>query len=110
LKKQLVIACKPLTRQPRRKVRRSQSDILSHYKQKKANNVYLEVLNKDPHLFLPFILAISPSACRTFNASKLCQRLKQEHPIQLQNNAKIVLNNIANKNSIIRSPYYKKLI
>ncbi|ORX97638.1 hypothetical protein BCR34DRAFT_496692, partial [Clohesyomyces aquaticus] len=65
----------------RRKVRCLWLDILLYYKQKKANNVYLEVLNKDPYLFLPFILAISPSACRTFNASKLCQRLKQEHSI-----------------------------
>jgi hypothetical protein len=110
LEKRLVIACKPLTRQPRGKVRRSRSDILSHHKQKKANNVYLEVLDEDPHLFLPFILAISPSACGTFDASELCQRLKQEHPIQLRNDAKIVLDDIANENGIIGSPHYKKLI
>lgn len=110
LEERLVISCKPLGRQQRRKVRRTQQEIRSHYKQRKAQKVYLEVLDEDPHVFLPFILAISPKACESFDISGFCQCHKKCKRIYLSNDAKTIFEDIAKRQKLDQSPHYKRLI
>ncbi|KAI1370203.1 hypothetical protein F4677DRAFT_439044 [Hypoxylon crocopeplum] len=56
LEERLVIACKSRNRQLRGIERRSRREIRYRYKQNKAQKVYLNVLDENPHLFLPFLL------------------------------------------------------
>ncbi|KAF2185279.1 hypothetical protein K469DRAFT_665560 [Zopfia rhizophila CBS 207.26] len=110
LEERLAIACKPLTRQPREKVPRARRDVRSYHKRKKAQSVYLGVLDEAPHVFLPFILAISPKACECFDSSDFCQDHKKQNRIPLSSEAKSILEEIAEKHEISQSPHYKRLI
>lgn len=106
LEERLVIACKPVVRQ-RRMEGRPRRDIRSHFRQKKAHQVYLNVLDKDPGAFLPFLLGISPKVCETFDISSFNV---QKSSIHLGDDAKLLLEDIAKRREINQSPHYKRLI
>lgn len=72
----LVITCQDFShRQPRSdKGPQSSIESKSRYFQKKANSVYLRILEYDPHIFIPFVLAFPPRACEKFDVSTFCQK------------------------------------
>lgn len=110
LEERLVILCKPLNRQPRRKVPRAIRDNRLHHNQKKAQNVYLQILEEAPGVFLPFLIAISPRACEELDLSTFLQNYKEQEQIQLRNDAEEIFEKTANTHGINESSHYKKLI
>ncbi|KAI1086239.1 hypothetical protein F5B19DRAFT_175528 [Rostrohypoxylon terebratum] len=109
LEQRLVIACKSQNRQLRGVEPRPRREIRSRYKQNKAQKVYLNVLAKNPHLFLPFLLVISPKACATIDTSSFLQNCNTTS-ICLLDITKDTLERIAQKNDITESPYFKNII
>ncbi|OJD26989.1 hypothetical protein ACJ73_01623 [Blastomyces percursus] len=74
-----------------------------------AQKIYLDILHEDPNIFLPFILTISETACRSFNVSRFCQQHKKEDRIRLNVKAKNILESIATRHNIRLEPNYKIL-
>jgi hypothetical protein len=111
LEDRLIIACKDLGRQPRAQNPRERKQILANSRENKAHRVYLEVLDENCHAFLPFVLAISPRACVSFNLGEFL-RYQTGHLCRLDLNieAKGLLDEIARKRGLIQSPHYEKLI
>jgi hypothetical protein len=111
LEDRLVIACKNPGRQPRAKVPRERKQILANSRENKCHRVYLEVLDENCHAFLPFILAISPRACVSFNLGEFL-RYQADHrcKLDLSIEAKGLLDEIARRRGLIQSPHFEKLI
>jgi hypothetical protein len=63
LEERLTISFKELGRQPRTEVRRETKQILANSRKNKAHRIYLQVLEEDCRVFIPFLLAVSPGAC-----------------------------------------------
>lgn len=110
LEERLVIVCKPLDRLPRLKVPRPNLNVKSHYRQRRAQRVYLEVLDEDPCVFLAFILAISPRACESFDLRGFRQQHQKQSGTHLNDELKSTLDAIAEKQHFKQSPYYERLI
>lgn len=59
LEERLVLVCTELKRQERSRAPRPAGEIRAqHFRRKKTRQDYLGVLGEDPHIFLPFLLAI----------------------------------------------------
>ena len=113
LEDRLVIACRPLGRLQRRTVARPQKEIKLLSKQRHATRVYLNILDMDPHVFLPFIIAVSPKACESFNLSDFHQRHSKRDRLRLhlKNETRLVLEGMAQREEIIsQSTHFKRLI
>jgi hypothetical protein len=62
-------------------------------------------------VFLPFILAILPRACASFNLNKFFQYYKDcRYRLDLIIETKELLERIARRRGFIQNPYYRKLI
>ncbi len=111
LEVRLVIAFQKQGRQPRAKVPREKKQILANTRENKAHKVYLEVLDKDCHLFLPFLLATSPRACISFDLEDFFQKHKGRRcRLDLSIESKQLLQGIAGRRGFDQNHYYKKLI
>ena len=110
LEDRLVTTCKSnLGRLQRGAVRRTMQESRLKSAQRKAKKVYVDILNEDPNIFLPFILTISEKACHSFDVSQFCQNHKKEARICLNLEAKNILEDIATRHDLYREPNYKKL-
>jgi hypothetical protein len=110
LKERLITMGKALPlRQSRRETRRPRKEIRQFYVQKRAQAVYLEVLDGAPQHFLPFILAVSPKDCEGFHALEFCQSHKDEHRSPLISNVKTLIEDIA-RDSGINQSLHEKLV
>ena len=111
LEDRLVIACKESQRQPRAEVPRERKEILAKARQKKAHKLYLQVLDEDCHIFLAFILAISPRACCSFNLDSFFRHYEgRQCKLQLGIETKGLLDEIASRRGLIRNPHLDKLM
>ncbi|KAJ3555421.1 hypothetical protein NPX13_g10360 [Xylaria arbuscula] len=110
LEERLVIACKPIAPRHRGKERRPVQDSRLHHKLKKAKKVYLDILDQDPHIFIPFILAITPRACETFNILQFLKVHPRNDRIHFLDVARATLDSIAQRHGIIQDSHYKALI
>lgn len=111
LEKQLIIICTSYPRQSRSDTsRRARRDVRLYYKQKRAQKVYVDILEKAPQMFLPFILAVTPKTCEKFTAINFYQMHTDSKRIELRRDTKPIFEDIAKKNSLNESPHYKKLI
>jgi hypothetical protein len=111
LEVRLVIAFKEPERQPRAVVPRERKQILANTRENKAHKVYLQVLDEDCHVFLPFILATSPRACVSFDLGGFSQQHKDHRfRLDLSIETKELLEGIARRQGFIQNPYFKKLI
>jgi hypothetical protein len=111
LEDRLVIAFKEPGRQPRAEVPREQKQILANSRENKARKVYLQVLDEDGHVFLPFILAISPRACVSFDLDRYFRYHEDRRcGLQLSVETKGLLEGIARRRGFIQNPHYKKLV
>lgn len=88
---------------PTRAVKRSENKVyLRKSKEQYARCVYLEILEEQPSLYLPFILAVSPAGCRGFHAFEFLQYYN-EQPIalpaiyELNNEARCYIRDISKK-------------
>src|SRR5262245_31207000 len=109
LEERMVITCKPYTRQPRRAQPRTRPEIRLQYTQKKAQQVYLEVLNDAPRAFLPFLLAFPPKACESFDPFEFCENHKNQQCISLNSLTESKIEEIGIKNGISQSPKFKQV-
>lgn len=110
LESHLVILCTTYHRQLRSDSSRARRDIRSYYKQKRAQALYVDMLDNAPHLFLPIILVATPKACEKFKASELYGIQIGDRRIELRQDVKLIFEEIADKNGLKRSSYYEKLI
>jgi hypothetical protein len=111
LENRLVIAFKELVRQRRAEVPRKKKQILANNRENKAHKVYLRVLDEDCHVFLPFILAISPRACVTFNHDDFFLHHKDRRSrLDLSTETKELLEGIARRRGFAQNPQYRKWI
>jgi hypothetical protein len=109
LGERLVIACTPETPQRRLKHHLESREYTLKSRQKKARRLYLEVLEKDAYLFLPFILTVSPSFCARFGTTQFLQQHKKRK-ITFSNDAYLLLWHIATRHGIEKTIVFKKLI
>lgn len=110
LEDRLLITCQRFSRQQRQTVPRAPNEYRSQHQRKKASTVYLKILDCDPHLFLPFILAITPKACETFNVFKFQQQKAEGNRLVLNDSAKLILEDIAKNCKIDSNPHFRRLI
>ena len=105
----LAITCQDFSHRQSRSDKGPQSNIKgrSRYFHKKANSVYLRILEYDPHIFIPFVLAFTPRACEKFDVSTFCQK----HPkgSRLTTISKEDVVRIGNKLNIDEHPHFKIL-
>ena len=109
LQERLTITCATTSGHHRQETPQSPKNIRSRHKQKKANRVYLAILDYDPNLLIPFILAISPRACETFDVLRFCRLYTRTKKLHLKNDANLLLEKISRESQIDHSPYYKRL-
>jgi hypothetical protein len=112
LGKRLAIVCRvPQTQQrrPNRVKRLKNREYLVQSRERKVRNVYFEVLEKFPDIFLAFILTVSPKACRQFKVGDLFKQHTKQ-PISLCNEANLILWRIATEHGIEKSVRFQKLM
>lgn len=94
---------RPRSDQPRK-------DKRQHFEQKRAHFAYHDVLARKPGIFLGFIIAISPNACRALKIHEFlagCEHLEEQF---LNDDIELTLENIAQAKGIDQSVQYRKLI
>ena len=109
LKNSLVILFQRPPRKPSHPGRRGKEQLNAQFIHNKAARVYLDILDLDPHLFLAFILAISPRGCRDFDVQAFVKQHKHEK-LRLTAAAKSVLQNIAQEANILTNSHFRKLM
>jgi hypothetical protein len=107
----LFITCKHHTDHRRRKIggRRPQ-ELRSKYQESKAQKAYSKVLEDDPHIFIPFIIDISPRICESFDVSKFCELHTERNEIRFGEETKTFLEQTAGRKGIDESLLFKKLM
>ena len=107
----LVITCKRHTdHRRRRKGGRGPRDLRSKYQESKAQKAYSKVLEDDPHIFIPFIMDISPRICESFDVLKFCETHTERHEIRFDEETKTFLEQTARRKDIDESLPFKKLM
>jgi hypothetical protein len=81
-----------------------------NFEQKRARKVYLDILKRSPHVFLPFLVVTSPKVCETFDSFEFHQGLKITEENKLSNSVEKFLQDIGNKHGITQNPDYMELI
>lgn len=107
LEERLPVAFRSFNRQSRLGRRRSSRQKYAYFRQKKANKVYSDVLETDPFIFIPFLLAISPRACEKFDISSFREQHHNTEGIRLRNGH--FLHRIALTHGIYQVAGYKSL-
>ena len=109
LEARLAIAFSSAGRRPRAQIALERKQILANTRKNKARKTYLTVLDRDPHIFLPFILAISPRGC-SFDVEPVLLNIKARSPVQLNIEVKALLDDVAKTGEFIQNPHYDKLL
>jgi hypothetical protein len=111
LRERLPIYLKDFPRQQiRRKQTRSNKENKIYSQLKKAHNVYMEIWRIDPYILLPFVITISPYACEHFNTLAFREQHTERHRICLDDDAKDILDEIAQGLDNTPNPRYSDLI
>lgn len=84
-------------------------EYLARSRERRVREIYLEVLEKFPDIFLAFILTVSPKACRQFNVRSFLQQHTKQ-PLALCDDASLVLWRIATEHGIEKTARFQKLI
>jgi len=69
----------------------------------------LAILDHDPNLLIPFILAISPQTYEIFDVLEFCRLYTTTKKLHLNNDANLLLEKISRESQIDHSLYYKRL-
>jgi hypothetical protein len=110
LESQLVILCTTYRRQIRSESSRARRDIKSRNRHKRAQALYVDILDEVPHLFLPVILVATPRACEKLRANEFRRIQTGDCHIELCQSVKKTFEEIAGRNGLEGSPRYRKLI
>lgn len=109
LEERLFLLCKPPERLKREKTPRPKSEYNSHARQKRARDIYLEVLANSPLTFLPFLLAVSPRTCLNWKAGEVGKTLDGCRGIQLNREIQASFENISKKGAFTQSDVYQRI-
>lgn len=109
LGERLAIACVAQETQQRRLKPLENREYLLQTRQRKARRIYLEVLEKDPCIFLAFILTVSPRVSYRIDISRFFQQ-HRERKIFLSNDANLLLWKIAIKHGVDKTVHFRKLM
>lgn len=114
LEDRLFITFGPEETRTRAAKRAENKEYLRRSREQYARCVYLEILDECPSLCLPFILAVSPSGCRSFDAFEFIQYCNQQSPqlrtFALNNEARSFITSVSNKKHFKDNDDFKKLI
>ncbi|KAF7623890.1 hypothetical protein F9C07_2143945 [Aspergillus flavus] len=105
----IVLICNPLERLPRKATPRPKAEYKAHDLLKKARKIYLEVLERFPLVFVPFILAVSPASCQTWKASEMWRDLQGCKATPLSNNIYNYMERLAIDRGIHQTAVYKRI-
>jgi hypothetical protein len=99
---------------PEKKQRRSSQGQKPNYKsahqRKKARNIYLDVFATDVHIFIPFILTISPRACEGFRISIFHQHHEKKTKIHFNDETLALLWRAARQYGCDNTVHFRKLM
>jgi hypothetical protein len=112
LEERLVIACEVRCQNTRRRkgdAHKRQAVRLKSVR-KKAQQVYLKILQEAPHAFLPFILVSSQNACQAFATDEFCQKHMTDERLDLLKENKQVFEGIAMRHNMLRNSHYLKIV
>jgi hypothetical protein len=113
-KERLCITFVPLERLKKSTGQRRAAESRTLHVRKRAHEVYLEILDESPRIYLPFILSVSPQTCRPLNSSGFLEQYNRQHPqpinIQLDLDAKALFTQTSEECNFSKSGAYKKLI
>ena len=110
LESQLVILCTTYRRQIRSDSSRARRDIKSRNRHKRAQALYVDILDEVPHLFLPVILVATPRACEKLKANEFRSIQTGDRHIELRQSVRETFEEIAGRNGLEGNPNYRKLI
>lgn len=87
----------------------------TNWRNDRARNVYLEVQDSNPHLFLAFLSVVSPTVCSTPNFQKIVTKLlssDKQIPVELKLNtdAKDFFGSIAAEETLTDKPRYIEFV
>ncbi|KAI7972764.1 hypothetical protein EIK77_000082 [Talaromyces pinophilus] len=80
------------------------------YAENKGREVYLQILEEFPHLFIPFVLTFKPKACEKFNIAGFRSRDNLDITLNLKNDQKGLLEDVALKYGFDQNPLFLQLI
>jgi hypothetical protein len=111
LEKRLFITFEsPTGRLKRRRTIRSKQEYKSQYGKRKAQKMYLEILEDAPQIFVPFVLAVSPESCERFNLESFRKKADLRSKLDFKDDVLSTLQEIARKGKFDRNPLYQQLI
>jgi hypothetical protein len=105
----LILICSTPGRLPRKETPRPKSEYKAHDQLKRARKIYLEVLERFPRLFVPFILVVSPRSCQTWKASAMWKDLKGCMGIPLGDKIYQHMECVARNRDISQTAVYKRM-
>ncbi|EXJ72775.1 uncharacterized protein A1O5_03922 [Cladophialophora psammophila CBS 110553] len=95
-------------------VRQNDRDYKLRSNQKRANLVYLRILDEIPQIYISFILAVSPQDCAPLDITLLVQQYSsqnlQPEAIQFDAGTERIIKEISTKHNCDRNPHYQKLL
>jgi hypothetical protein len=110
LEHRLAIAFRPLARQSRRVEPRPRRQVREHFKHRKAQQIYLGILNEDHDFFIPFLLAVSPKVCESVDMDAFRRQTKEQVRIAFRVSTKTQLEEIATRLEFDQNMSFIKLI
>jgi hypothetical protein len=108
LEDRLVLICRH-RRLDRSKSKRAKSEYNIAARQTRARQIYLEVLQVFPRMFLPFILVYSPTACSNLKDGGIQILLAGKKGTLVDNGIATILETIANRRELRQTYEYKKI-
>ncbi|PYH76408.1 hypothetical protein BO82DRAFT_296214 [Aspergillus uvarum CBS 121591] len=109
LEERLSIIC-TTKEEPKRSNRRENSHYVQQHRRKKARDVYLSIFDIDPHIFIPFILIVTPRACLSFNISEFQSKHTKQRTLFSCNEALNIFLGIARKHGLERNSLYRRFL
>lgn len=109
LEERLFLVCKLPNRLKREKTPRPKREYNSHARQKKARDIYLEVLANSPPCFLPFLLSVSPRSCLKWKSGEVGKALESCKGIQPNREIQASFENISRKKDFTQSVIYQRI-
>ncbi|KAL4891320.1 hypothetical protein BDV59DRAFT_182206 [Aspergillus ambiguus] len=103
----IVLICITPGRLPRSKNPRPINEYKRHDKLKRARNIYIEVFERLPHVFVPFILVVSPSSA--WKTSGMWKGLQECKAAPLSDKIYNHMETIARNRDISQNAVYKRM-
>ncbi|PYI11731.1 hypothetical protein BO78DRAFT_403110 [Aspergillus sclerotiicarbonarius CBS 121057] len=105
----IILICSTPKRLPRKATPRPKTEYKAHDRLKTARKTYLEVLERFPSVFVPFILVVSPTSCQTWKADEMWRGLQGCKATLLSDKIYKYMECLAVDKGISQTAVYKRL-